>query len=270
MQQALYAVMLAGLCVSGCADLLGLSSTTLVQDPDALIFDAGTDASPCEMGNDEDGDSVNDACDLCPAVFDGQLDTDADGVGDACDPDELSAQRLALFDPFLNQTSAWTYDASVVIADGIASFNAETGFASLRLHEPPGNDWYSTSGSSTGPTNSGRQIAMYFVQQPGPGIHYCELFENDAGLSLRYSFTLNLVDYAAIEIAPIDDTLTNATFALQAMRTSSTVTCRAEVNGNTYTVMGGIPPVLVNNTQFWLVAQNLNVAFANFVRLTSP
>ncbi len=51
--------------------------------------------------HDEDGDSVPDACDVCPAIADpDQADADADGVGDACDLDNATAQHIAMFESF--------------------------------------------------------------------------------------------------------------------------------------------------------------------------
>jgi hypothetical protein len=52
------------------------------------------------IGHDEDGDGIDDACDLCPQSID-DVDRDGDAVGDACDPrpDDVCEQRLR-FDGF--------------------------------------------------------------------------------------------------------------------------------------------------------------------------
>ena len=71
----------------------------------ALRGDVSADARPCvaPVGHDEDGDGIDDACDVCPWVADpAQLDGDGDGVGDACDPNPTTpTEQLARFDSFV-------------------------------------------------------------------------------------------------------------------------------------------------------------------------
>ena len=51
------------------------------------------------VGHDEDGDGIDDACDVCPHVVDrAQLDSDGDTIGDACDPEpNVPRQSRLLF-----------------------------------------------------------------------------------------------------------------------------------------------------------------------------
>jgi hypothetical protein len=93
----------------------------LTAQPDAAVFDA----SPCLITHDEDGDGIDDSCDLCPVTFDdGRNVTEMikglppDGVADACDPDQdHSGDRILLFDPFTTTTTNWTTDPVIVSSD---------------------------------------------------------------------------------------------------------------------------------------------------------
>ncbi len=68
-------------------------------------FDArgGGDARACTpIGHDEDGDGIDDGCDLCPQITgDPQVDSDGDGIGDSCDPNPGDPNDvLVFFDSF--------------------------------------------------------------------------------------------------------------------------------------------------------------------------
>lgn len=91
----------------------------------------GLDTAFCASasGHDEDGDAVDDACDVCPHLADGaQVDTDGDKVGDACDPEPTNPrQRIALFatmqagdQPFGFESvgGGWTSLADSIAYDG--------------------------------------------------------------------------------------------------------------------------------------------------------
>ncbi len=53
---------------------------------------------PAPAGHDEDGDRLDDACDLCPGDADEMaIDTEGDGVGDACDPTPGSDSLVRFF-----------------------------------------------------------------------------------------------------------------------------------------------------------------------------
>src|SRR6476619_2269891 len=77
------------------------------QTPDSGAIDARPCLAP--VGHDEDLDTLDDACDVCPHVADvTQDDADHDGVGDACDLD-TAAEHIAIFDPFTQMRPDWTY-----------------------------------------------------------------------------------------------------------------------------------------------------------------
>jgi hypothetical protein len=102
--------------------------------------DAGGDTGPmadafvCHpIGHDEDGDGVDDACDVCPHLADDQTDSDGDRIGDACDPEPANPrQHLVLFatmrpgdQPLATGGQTWTQNADSIRFDG-------TGYGGLR------------------------------------------------------------------------------------------------------------------------------------------
>jgi len=78
--------------------------------------------------SDEDDDKLGDVCDLCPISADG-ADSDGDGVGDACDPNDMNAERIALFVSFESGLPAgWTAENAVAAGgDAILSAGANAG-----------------------------------------------------------------------------------------------------------------------------------------------
>ena len=121
---------LAGACVTPAADA----------DHDGVPDDVDNcvDVANSTQGN-EDGDRFGDACDPCPAFFDGDqlLDSDGDGITDLCDPhfDASAPDRIGLFEGFHDGipttwagTAAWTApaDALHVVGDGELTVPAPT------------------------------------------------------------------------------------------------------------------------------------------------
>lgn len=89
--------------------------------PDAMVNFCSAATTP----HDEDGDAIDDACDVCPQLADpAQADSDGDKVGDVCDPaPALAKQRVAFFDPFTDPTVArWALSAPGVWAPDMLEF----------------------------------------------------------------------------------------------------------------------------------------------------
>ncbi|MBS1124737.1 MAG: hypothetical protein H6Q90_6965 [Deltaproteobacteria bacterium] len=64
------------------------------------------------LTDDEDGDQIDDGCDICPADVDAagtRSDGDGDGVGDACDVAfaPMLPQHWVIFDGFHDDTNGW-------------------------------------------------------------------------------------------------------------------------------------------------------------------
>ena len=83
--------------------------------PDSVIAFCSAAVTP----HDEDGDGIDDVCDLCPQFGDpAQRDSDGDKLGDGCDPSPTVAkQRVVFFDPFTDPTVAnWRLPTDAVWA----------------------------------------------------------------------------------------------------------------------------------------------------------
>jgi hypothetical protein len=127
--------------VAGCNAILGLDRTHVAADAGG---DAGPDALACAIGHDEDGDGVDDGCDVCPQIADPlQIDGDGDGIGDACDPNPADPNDvLVFFDSFATPTpwvslrGAWQQQG-----DAFAQQDATVvGLASRTLPDPTAAD----------------------------------------------------------------------------------------------------------------------------------
>jgi len=98
---------------SGCDVVLGLQRNS-------------DDAAPIDDGHDEDGDSLTDLVDPCPADAGDAVDSDGDNVGDVCDPDDRPIDRRAYFEPFARPpvdwtltSGAWTYRDDLLASNAI-------------------------------------------------------------------------------------------------------------------------------------------------------
>lgn len=127
------------LCSIGCGRLDFVATNQ--QSDDAAISDARdtTDAAMqlCALAvtpHDEDGDGIDDACDVCPNVSDpAQADSDGDKVGDACDPaPAIAKQRVWFFDSFeQDPTSRWVLSPEASWQSGEVVFTPSAG-----IHRP--------------------------------------------------------------------------------------------------------------------------------------
>src|SRR5512143_4267432 len=121
-----------------------------------LDFDTRTQC--LTMLHDEDGDGIDDSCDVCPHVPDpAQADADGDGVGDPCDPEpSIPHQSIVLFDPFTALDPAWTQlgPASVVGDELVLAANGSVAYVSRPLI--PAHDTF-VVGATTGPLGTASQ-----------------------------------------------------------------------------------------------------------------
>lgn len=78
--------------------------------------------------DDEDGDTIGDVCDLCPARTDGTIDCDGDGIGDRCDrgpsPDVAVFYNFIRDDPFFHPLCDWILDTGSLLERVRANFCA--------------------------------------------------------------------------------------------------------------------------------------------------
>jgi hypothetical protein len=123
--------------LAGCGRLgFGAAAATGDGAATADSGDAAADAGCAPVGHDEDGDGIDDACDVCPQIADpAQADTDGDGVGDACDPNPTTpTEHLVAFESMTAYPADWGVSADATVA---ATFDGES------MHvDAVGGSWY--------------------------------------------------------------------------------------------------------------------------------
>ncbi len=122
-----YLISTAALMMLGISGGCGRRDFAVLQDsavaPDVQI----NFCAAALMPHDEDGDTIDDACDVCPQLADpDQADSDGDHIGDICDPaPAVAKQRLVFFDPFTDPTVArWDLSTAAVWAPDVLAFVA--------------------------------------------------------------------------------------------------------------------------------------------------
>ena len=158
---------------------------------------AAADAPGCApIGHDEDGDGVDDACDVCPHRPDpDQADRDGDGVGDACDPaPDVARQRLVVFDPFTTLAAPWGREAggADIESNGDALVLAPAAGEGRAVTRPLGDGrFHFEIGLITAPVAPPMlQLAAVIVGRSNqPGIYYCELIEAGDGATAAVKLT---------------------------------------------------------------------------------
>jgi Thrombospondin type 3 repeat len=197
-----------------------------------LAFDASPDVSPgtcLAIGHDEDGDGVDDACDVCPHVANPtQGDGDGDGVGDPCDPQPaIAGERIEFFDPFAGVVlPGWTFTrpATLLVEEGRDSVRVDTRLEEFYMGQPISLAADTiVVGMRLGPAGAGAsQITINAASSPAA--YYCEVFSNTTEAKVAFSYTLDSVDYVVVESQPIDVPLADGALTLT-MRHADVIAC---------------------------------------------
>ena len=153
---------------------------------DFVAIPDATSAARCvPVGHDEDGDGIDDACDVCPYVFDpDQLDSDGDRVGDVCDPEPFNpVQHFVLFatmqptDQPLTMTGSgtgWTQAADSVHFDG-------SGYGGLRYNVSITNMVFAMGFTIAGPIGTSVQHQLELHGSPAQVGPYTLVELTDSG-----------------------------------------------------------------------------------------
>lgn len=224
-------------------------------------------ASP--VGHDEDGDSFDDGCDVCPQLADDQRDGDGDGVGDACDPFPTQQQRT-LFDPFTGARAEWTYDSGLVFVGDSLSIPAVGSNLGIVLLGTPDRMVLEAGGRIGSGGTDTRQFAMHIGSASTPANYYCELYDSGIENALQLTYTLDQVNYVNLDVALIGGgLLENGSFRMVFEHTPPDLGCVAWWNGVRYEVRGTDPGGISAERTF-VRAYRVDAELDYFVRLLTP
>ena len=201
-----------------------------------------------EVGHDEDGDGVDDACDKCPHIADpAQPDADLDGVGDACDPSNSSSEKIVFFDPFTSQRPEWihaitnapiTYQGDSAFVDGGSGGNT-----SFSLAMSPNNRLFEVGGAVVNGASGSRQLTLFAGETVGE--YYCEIFD-DTNFFFGLTHTLDDMTYVDDGNVTLAGAFQNQAFAMSNRRTgTSTVQCKTNYPGVGNSIEHQIPTSIV-------------------------
>ncbi len=199
---------------------------------------------PCvAVGHDEDGDAIDDACDVCPQIADpAQPDVDGDRVGDACDPyPDDPRDHLVLFDPFTSERPEWAFSDQpphTFVGDAL-TVDSRGGQFRADLTGAPADDTYSVVMSLGAGGNGQRQIALYAIEDD-VHLYYCDLDQMD----LMFFWTVTAaVDGNFDPIAPVStgSPIENGRLAMTMKHTPTQVTCATSWPVGMSEVSGALP-----------------------------
>ena len=237
---------------------------------DADLADAPPDgddaAEACvAVGHDEDGDGIDDACDVCPHRADPQqLDTDGDGVGDACDPSNTTSERIVFFDPFTAPLPAWTVTGSAAqTSDGESVFIDATpgGSKTWSLALVPARDTYELGGAILAGYAGARQVTL--GARRGNGTFYCELY-SESTFFFALTHTTNSTDYTGADFVFLNGAFENRAFTLAtSYAPPSAAGCRSSWPGATD--LQATVPASIQPTSVALYLQRIHLRLDYFV-----
>lgn len=225
--------------------------------------DTGTGCTGA-VGHDEDGDGVDDACDVCPHLADNQSDADGDRVGDACDPEPANPrQKIVFFDPFVS-LAGWTAVTNESIDNDAALLRASTGIRAVHRPYVPQTDYFEM-GVETLATGPGTQsLVMINLDTGAAGNYYCEMFDNGTPL-LQFTYTFDGVNFLHPQTTNAPTRLVPTSARLQMARDATNVRCGAVWAGQQLAASGATPALAAN--ELVIYAENIDVRIRYMVQI---
>jgi hypothetical protein len=168
--------------------------------------------------HDEDRDGIDDRDDVCPHVPDPlQADVDGDRVGDLCDPNaSIASEHIVVFEPFVTQTSQWTFTGSGTPTWDGESLSVDTldseywGYLTIQ----PGRDTIVVGGHVGQREPTVRNQVMLAVQQDDLAFYYCELYENTPTVKFGLAYTPDYSQFFTLDAATPVSSIADGDFTL--------------------------------------------------------
>jgi hypothetical protein len=236
--------------------------------PDSTQADAsGTDAPPCTpRGHDEDGDGVDDACDVCPQLPDpDQADADGDRVGDACDPEPQNPrQRIVFFDPFVD-FSAWSTTGGAAVVNDQLVIDVPGDAGNARRPYTPADDLFEI-GATTAPGQAAAE-AIIFVglrRDNSTSLQYCEFYDGGSSI-FELTYTTDGVSYPHGTVDTVSQRFMTGSGRLAYRAIGPDVQCDATWNGQTLGSTG--TPAAIAPDQVEIYAENVTETIDWFIQI---
>ena len=223
------------------------------------------DAKPCiPVGHDEDGDGVDDACDVCPHMANpDQADGDGDRVGDLCDPEPTMArQRIVTFDSFV-ALGAWTRSSNET-SNGDEAVLEALGTSRAIFRPYTAMDDLFEIGLVAGTAGNGQAIVLLSMDTNASGSYFCELYDNGNN-TLQFTYTLDNTNYIHPGLDPAAQRLGQHAGRLRLERDKTNVRCAANWSAQTLATGGATPPIIP--AYISLYAENVAVRIQYFVQI---
>lgn len=219
--------------------------------------------------HDEDGDGIDDVCDVCPHVADAtQGDVDGDRVGDVCDPEPaIARQRIVVFDPFTSLAPAWTraQGSEAVVADMLVLSAVGS---SRRVSRPMtvAHDTFIVGGTSGARGSGVHLFAIRITPLQGPGAFYCEMYDNGTQSNVMFTYTLDDVSYTSPSRTTFSPRFANGAGTFMYEVSSANGRCAMTWTGAS-TGASAPRPAGIAAEELDLYAQNVDIRLAYFLQI---